>query len=656
MKAGKRPHPDKRAEIDVTEVSETKDDTSASVTELSPETEPTDEEIMQDVMQDNLELMLDIIMKIREDPQFAKSIYQDCPRLQHMLDQNPQLRPIFEDPKLVRINFEKAYRDAGGYLPEDKKPLLAQLVNHPAFKFLKFIVFLKKVMGLLQGGGFSFIKNMFQDMFHPSVSTDALENAAGGDGADAGGGDGDGGDAEDGNAENRESKDALNEAADKFEEPEMREKLEQIKAIDDPEELAQEIENDPELKALRDSNELCSELMSDPDTMKIMCEPDNLRALGECPDLIELDLDSPDWNPDADTGGMDADTGGVDTSAPETYDSGMAAADGVDVDVEEFDEAEEVEEEDDMEEDFEGDGDLEDPSEMDDAGDIEEGDDAEVEEEEEGAVEYEMGEGDTDDKKSSAQGAKGKGGQAKKANSTKSRAAQRKEQGGNFFTNVGVGLSEMVAGELVGVSAAELTGGGDGLEALDGIDDIDYGGGMMDDLDDDLEGLEEAVDDAAEAVEESDLVDQAAETAQLLADDDVCDNIDTMNDQLEGAEEAADEAVEKREAKSAPPAPGAPGGGATANEGEKTKGRSIESGEATEEEKPQKRNLKFFGNFVKNVAVAAKEHVATSILGDDFGEALVEKMEEGDEEDDEKKPSGKDGKKGKTPVNPEDNV
>ena len=60
------------------------------------------QEQAQDVMKDNLELMRDVVMQIREDPDFAGSIYDKCPRLQHLLDQYPDLRPqqLFLQPYL----------------------------------------------------------------------------------------------------------------------------------------------------------------------------------------------------------------------------------------------------------------------------------------------------------------------------------------------------------------------------------------------------------------------------------------------------------------------------------------------------------------------------------------------------------------------------
>eukprot|EP00980_Cylindrotheca_fusiformis_P009049 scaffold1949_cov119-Cylindrotheca_fusiformis.AAC.3 len=130
--------------------------------EEEPLTEVADElnEAAQEVMKDNLEMMRDIVMRLREDPEFAENIYKNCPRLQHLLDQYPDLRPVFEDPKLVRINFETVYREAGGVLPGDpvkKKGLWAWFVNSPFFKIIKFLLFIKKVMACIAGGGFALL-------------------------------------------------------------------------------------------------------------------------------------------------------------------------------------------------------------------------------------------------------------------------------------------------------------------------------------------------------------------------------------------------------------------------------------------------------------------------------------------------------------------
>ena len=126
---------------------------------------------LQEVMKDNLDLMYDIVMRIREDEDFARNIYRDCPRLQHLLDQHPDLRPLFEDPNLVRINFEKVYRDAGGVLPEDDDKqskftrIMKRIVNHPLFKVFKVLLFIKKLYSCITGGGMNLLKHCCRSMF-----------------------------------------------------------------------------------------------------------------------------------------------------------------------------------------------------------------------------------------------------------------------------------------------------------------------------------------------------------------------------------------------------------------------------------------------------------------------------------------------------------
>jgi hypothetical protein len=87
-----------------------KDSETASTTSMDSGSNSVDSKAaLEGVMKDNLELMLEIIMRIREDEDYAKNIYADCPRLQHLLDRNPELRPIFEDPNLVRSTFNRAH-------------------------------------------------------------------------------------------------------------------------------------------------------------------------------------------------------------------------------------------------------------------------------------------------------------------------------------------------------------------------------------------------------------------------------------------------------------------------------------------------------------------------------------------------------------------
>ena len=102
-----------------------------------PELTEEQQEQVEEVIKDNLSLMKEVVMRIREDEDYAKNMYSNCPRLQHLLDQYPDLRVVFQDPKMIRINFEQVYRDAGGVLPEDeeKKPsCFTRFVNSPIFK------------------------------------------------------------------------------------------------------------------------------------------------------------------------------------------------------------------------------------------------------------------------------------------------------------------------------------------------------------------------------------------------------------------------------------------------------------------------------------------------------------------------------------------
>jgi hypothetical protein len=246
----------------------------------------------QNLISDNLEDMRYIVFRIREDEEFAKSIYADCPRLQSMLGENPDLRPIFEDPKLIRINFEKVYRDQGGVLPEDEDEnegehpnflyhvyesmmsKISIITSHPLFKFFKVLLLIRKVLKCFgPSGSFSFIKGLITGFLQdPDDTPDAIDGC-------------------DGNPANLELRMQLNAAAEHLEDPEIQEKFEDM--LDNPGSMDEAIENNPELKALRDQNKLVSALMSDPDKMRIVGDPDNLRALATAPDLIEKDFADP---------------------------------------------------------------------------------------------------------------------------------------------------------------------------------------------------------------------------------------------------------------------------------------------------------------------------------------------------------------------------
>lgn len=140
------------------------------------------QELLQEAMGDNLEMMLAVIMKIREDKDYAKSIYADCPRLQHFLDLHPDLRPVFEDQKLVLINFEQVYRKAGGVLPEDKpnriRNCIVCIVKHPLFKLLRFLLLIKKIYTCVTGTGVALLKQCICSCFAEKATQAAGENLA----------------------------------------------------------------------------------------------------------------------------------------------------------------------------------------------------------------------------------------------------------------------------------------------------------------------------------------------------------------------------------------------------------------------------------------------------------------------------------------------
>ena len=204
-------------------------------------------------------------------------MYKECPRLQYLLEQNPDIRPVFEDPALVRINFETVYREAGGVLPEEeahavlaeakakqKKSWIVRIANSPLFKLIKVALFFKKVIGCIAGGGIAAIGGCIAcatDCCTDCCCEDALEQISV---------DGDGSvDLDDGDYDEMEfgvegappdpNAEALNHAAEYMEDPDVQEQMQRL--LEDPDNLADAIENDTELRTLRDSNPLCAELV-----------------------------------------------------------------------------------------------------------------------------------------------------------------------------------------------------------------------------------------------------------------------------------------------------------------------------------------------------------------------------------------------------------
>ena len=479
----KRKGADGRDQTVETETNDTNDDSGSSST---PPMNDELQEKVQEVMMDNLEMMRDLVFRIRDDPEFSKGIYKDCPRLQHLLNRYPDLRPIFEDPKLVRINFETVYRNAGGILPEDevdkkKKSWLVWFVNSPIFKVLKLLLFVKKLMACIAGGGIA----MLTGCFVGCCFEDALDEVEAEDG------DGDMDD-EDGTG-NDPGKDALNRAADHMEDPDVQEQMESL--MEDPDNMEEAIANDSELQALRESNALCDELMNDPETMRVLTDPDNLRALGEAPNLIEADFIDPDsfMPEDIETGGLESGDPGFDgldsagdaeigdTDADFDYEVDGDADDGFNGETNDLDadmEAEGEMETGEAEIEAEGEDGF---GEGEDGGDDEEGwwDDAELEEQDNPDADA-----NTANKGKAAANKKSAAGQA---------AAEAGKGGGykGIMASVGVAATELIAAQVVGqvfdvAGIGGLMGGGGG-GGLDGLDDI--GDGLDDAVNDDVAGM-----------------------------------------------------------------------------------------------------------------------------------------------------------------------
>jgi len=610
------------------------------------------QEKAQEVMKDNLELMREVVMKIRDDPEFAKNIYANCPRLQHLLDQYPDLRPIFEDPKLVRINFEQVYRDAGGVLPEDeeKKPSwIVRIVNSPCFKILKLLLFVKKLVACILGGGFAAISGCVMGC----CFEDAIEEI------DA---------PEEVDSQMDPTKEALNRAADHMEDPEVQERMQAL--LEDPDNLQEAIENDDELRALRDSNPLCEELMSDPETMRVLTDPDNLRALGECPQLIEADFIDPDgFNP------ADIEGGGYEDGLGET---GYDNFDGGDMEFEADNDYEvdyDFEEAEGGEDDFEVEGEQEEAEAGEEGEEEEEGgwwEDAEVEEQDVDTDNNGPDNGGTD---SANNNGNDSGNQAAAQGKGQARAQQQRSTGeqdgnqpnsrfGGIIASIGAAATDLVAGQIVGglfnaemltggaamlggagafgAGVSDLVGGGDSdLHGLDVMADVAGGGGGESDNLLDMGG-DVIDDDAAAAIEETkDRADEKDGDEEGKDDD---DNKNSKSDLLVDSDDGKHDT--KRSGNSgdfsaalgvSAGAGAAVGGATTANMGTSRSRKGSEglqdsfADEVIEEDKPKSSTRLFgaVGKFAQTLKTHAKEHIASSLLGDAWGEDLVARMEEG---------------------------
>jgi hypothetical protein len=192
-------------------------------------------------------MMKEIVDKIKKDEEFARNIYADCPRLQALLTKHPDIRPLFENPRFVIINFQKVYHDA----------IRDQVTAHPLFWVFEILARIHRVV-------------MWPIHIYRFTKACCCATTL-----------------------NDERLFSIYNAANRLADPDVQAQLDEALA-DDPTLLGLLIEANIDLRALRDSNPLCAEMMNDPETFRIISIPDNLRALGDAPELIELDFLDPD--------------------------------------------------------------------------------------------------------------------------------------------------------------------------------------------------------------------------------------------------------------------------------------------------------------------------------------------------------------------------
>ena len=539
---------------------------SADFTQTHNEDEDDPNQMLEEVMADNLDLMLEIVLRLREDEDYAKNLYADCPRLQHLLDQNPDLRPIFEDPHLVRLNFEQVYRKAGGVLPEDEpskfKKIIMCIVAHPLFKVFRFLLKVKKCYNFFLGGGFLMIQSFFLGMFGINPSVDASAQGMDQDGVDT-------------NAAQLEAADnkaALAKSALHMEKPEVQEHMKKLLAMD-PDDLDEAIENDPELRSLRESNPLCAELMNDPDTMRVLVDSDNLRALSDCPDLIQEDFNDPNWTPpDVESVPFDDDGG-----AGAATDNAGAATDFATSDLVDGT---------DNNDGFNG----RNHSGMDRGG----GDfDADKDD----------NDGVTGILENYERGDEPNGAGGKKEETRRDR--DRNAVGAGIFATIGMGLADYVAAETLGITADDIMGEGD-----------------------EFDNLADEVENKAQQVAEERTEGLADRAAEIATSDDFAEGVEET---MDNAEEARAEQQQQQYATGvALQGAGFVGVGMVAGGFAGKNDRGEDERDAEKQPSKQTEKQGRFGAVTGAfgmLAVALKESVAGAILGDDLGELVAESLE-----------------------------
>ena len=458
-----------------------------------------------------------------------------------------------------------------------------------------------------------------------------------------------------------------------FPDPDIQAKMQDI-LESDPDKLAEAIEADPELRALRDSNPLCAELMKEPETMKILTEPDNLRAFADAPELIEQDFANPDWSPpDVEEGqyndgyrlgDVEADDEG--NGLLDDYEVGENAQEDQGGMFDDYEVGENAQEDqggmfDDYEvgENAQDDqGGILDDYEAGEIGGEEEGgfldgyeegeleDDAGFLDEVEAGEDIEAGPTDLDNydedgfenelkaDESSPRDETGNNNDAgetaeveqevadRKKTSSKGRQSKKQRDedddddegnsGGGatrgFLGALGAGLVDYVAAETIGVSASAIFGGDEEDELAEALNDVEG-------------GLEEQ----ADRVET--MADQAAAVAEVATGDEIAGNLEDTLDTVEGAHDMAEPAAESSTQRQEPKASG------SNSQGSSKPQSSIPTGTAAAGAGAGAGIMAVGSRFLSSLNTAAKEYVASAVLGDDMGEALVERLEEGGDED-----------------------
>jgi len=259
----------------------------------------------EQILRDNPQLMDEVMRKIRDDPDYARQLYKDCPHLQEILNQHADLRPVFEDPVIVRKCFEKVYVDNGGVLSDDEDGTsVSDSVDEEDKEREE-----RRAKRIARFGLFMRIVGIISALVRCACITKLIYSCfSGGDAAAAPAGEA--------------AATQLNLAAEALEQPGAQEEVAAMCASDEA--LQEAIDKDPKLQDMRDSNPIAAELMKDPEGMKILMDPDNLRAVGEIPSAMEADFMS---SMGAD---VNANSAGIDFGGDV---GGAAAAEALDIDI-----------------------------------------------------------------------------------------------------------------------------------------------------------------------------------------------------------------------------------------------------------------------------------------------------------------------------------